>query len=490
VHAEVVVCAANPDVPDVVTSVPDLRLQWGDALVHVPGAGWQAPIVPATWFADGAARGVPLTLVWLRNVQNEWLAAFAAVQRSTCGTGLRKLWPDGNPALPSWFDGKPWTMAVYAASLRRLHTWEPALLGPSMRSGDSGAQEDQVFVRGEVFGRRGLGAEECAYFAALKIMARPCHHLLPDGAIADPLTAQPILRYWDGYVHGHPVVSPNRLGKNRIPTLEESHGWSGPDVEHWLLNTTAAAARLTGSHALQWELRHQAHVYFGQQSINPGWSTTQPYAARAVGWEALNVVQLVYALEDWDLADRVQRHWLDRFRIVIEPAYGDEEIVDIRVDDPRLGPGAWWMPWQQAVAAYGLDLAGREFGCVAARDCALRLAKAVMQHAWAKRSGRWVTAPVAPVPAVMAMTTENVSAPIDGAKAREWVHKETGVPRIETIAPPALFDEAFNLFGMPLAIAVVLRHEPENAVAREIWNQCVADNRGHSWLAPGIEVSQ
>lgn len=504
VHGEVVVCAANPASTNVVESTPDLRLSWGDALVHVPGAGWGTPIVPATWFADGAARGVPITLVWPRNFAGEWLAMVAAVNRSTCGTGLQQLLPFGNPRLPVGFDGKAWTTGLYAESLRRLHTWEPAMLGPNMRSSDTGAQEDQVFVRGEVFDSRGLGAEEVAYFAALKLLARPCHHLLEDGSIADPRTAVPILRYWDGYAFGNPVVNPYGLfGKPRTPSLEESHGWSGPDVEHWLINTLAAAARYTGSHALQWELRNQAHVYFGQQTTNPGWSTSQPWASRAVGWEAIAAVRLFECLEDRSLAARVVAHWGSRWSDVIWPAYGENEIVDIRVDDSRLGPGAWWMPWQQSVAAYGLDLAGQWLAVPGARVCALRLAKAVLQHAWAKINGRWCTAPVAPVPSAMAMTADNVSAPIDVSKARRFVHEETGVkvfPHAAAVVAalaaditewqPTLFDEAFNLFGMPLAIAVVLRHEPDNETAREIWQQCVADNRGHSWLAPGIEVAQ
>lgn len=458
VHAELVIAASNDTKPDVVTFVPDLRLTWGDAIVKVHGAGWNAPVLPAGTIAYGQARGVPLTLFWLRHLDAaSWAAAPAAAERSVCAVGAKNLWSDGEPHLHIDFDARQWTLDRWTQSLQRLHTWEPALLGPNPRSGDTGGQEDQIFVRGEALLPGGLGAEQIAYFAALKILARPCHHLRWNGQLQDPRLALPLLRYWDGYVHPSAVVSPNRLGKARGPDLWESRGWSGPDVEHWLLNTTAAAARLTGSRALQWELRNQAMVYFGQQTVNPGWSTSQAYAARAVGWEAIAVVHLFRTLEDRDLAAAVLAHFQQRWAVVIGPWIGTNDIIDVRVNDPRLGPGAWWMPWQVAVCAYGLDLAGAEFQLPELRAVALRLAKAIVRDAWVKfvadgQPSRWRSAPLKPV----------------------------------DMAVPFNSDEAFNLFGMPLAPAVVLRHEPGNTIAREIWDQCVADNHGHSWLVPGV----
>jgi len=474
---EIVACASNPAVPDVLAASDGLRLAWGDALVHVPGAGWNYPVVPEGSFATGQARGVPVTLVWPRNIittgssgdtttalvaaaastngsgltagdaTSSVLAAIAAVNRSVCAVGIARLWPDGNPTLPATFNATAFTTGLYAESLRRLHTWEPPLLGPTMQSGATGSQEDEVFVGGECMRPDGLGAEQVRYLQALRILSRPCHHLNADGTIVDPETAVPRLIYWDGVPHWHTGVSPNRLGKPRNPTLDECHGWSGPDVEHWLFNSIAAAARLTGSHALQWELEHQAHLYLGQWTTTPGWSTTQPYAARAVGWEGIGAVHLYRNLEDRQLAERVAAHWRTRCTTVILPQWSDKDIVDMRLNDARLGPGLWWIPWQQSVGAYGLDLACTELGPVEGRAVALRLAKTVVRDAYDLSAGRWLSRAQQPV-----------------------------------MGPQLLGDESFNGFGMPLSAATVLRHEPDDPRAGAIWAQAPVG----SWTTPGI----
>lgn len=450
VHGECVVCASNPSVPDIIATTDPLRLSWGDGIVFVAGAGWGAPVFAGS-IANAQARGVPLVIGWPRHLEDRhWLTALAAVRRSVCAVGIGRLLPDGNPVFVG--DAKAWTTDRYQESLRRLHTWEAALVGPNPRSGDTGAQEDQVFVRGECFAAGGVGAEQVAYLGALKTLARPCHHLNADGGIVDPITAAPRLIYWDGVPHWHTGVSPNRLGKAEWPTIEQTIGWAGPDVEHWFFNTTAAASRLVDSHALQWELRHQAHLYFGQWTTTPGWSTTQPYAARAVGWEGIAAVHLWRGLEDRVLAERVRAHWLKRANDVILPAWRDRDIVDIRTSDPRLGPGDWWIPWQQAVGAYGLDLAGAEFERPEIRALGLKAARVVLRDAWEQRDGRWV------------------------CRAQQ------------SVAPPwSAGDESFNYFGLALAVAVVLRHEPKDARARAIWTQLLATpERGASWLAPGV----
>lgn len=452
-HGEVAVTTSNPSVPDLTASTTGLWLQWGDAITYVAGAGWGAPIVPAgTTFGNGQVRAVPFVLAWPRHLKTErdWLSALAAANRTTCAVGVSKLLADGNPLYPSGFDAKKWTTDRYSESLRRLHTWEQPMAGPNMRSGDTGGQEDQIFVRGESLLPGGLGAEQVAYLSALKMLARPCHHLEVDGRIVNPTTAVPRLIYWDGVPHWHFGVSPNRLGKERNATIEETNGWGGPDVEHWLMNTHAAASRLTGSHALQWGLSHQSMIYMGQQTTTPGWSTSQAYASRAVGYEGMNVVHLWRELEDRTLADRVRLHWIKRYTDVIAPAWRDKDIVDVRIDDPRLGPGPWWMPWQQSLGAYGLDLVCTQIGPPEGRVIALRIAKAVMNDAWVKVGERWQTRPIKPV------------------------------------APGGTSDEAFNGFGMPCAIAVVLRHEPTNVKARAIWDQVKASG-SLSWLAPGVQ---
>jgi hypothetical protein len=75
------------------------------------------------------------------------------------------------------------------------------------------------------------------YYAALGQLRRPCHHL-EDQAGRD------------------------QLGKPRQPTLSETHGWLGPDREHWLQNTVAIALRITGGPALEWEMAAQARLFW------------------------------------------------------------------------------------------------------------------------------------------------------------------------------------------------------------------------------------
>jgi len=455
-RAECVVTASNPGLPDVTVTTPPggLNLAMGDARVHVPGAGWQVPVVPGgVTMGNGQSRAVPVVFVWLQHLYTpaQLFAAIAAVTPSIYSVGIDRLLPNGNPSLPAGFSALAWTIGRFQESLRRLHTWEAGVCGPNPASGDTGAQEDQVFVRGEPCLADGAGSEQMAYYGALKMFNRPCHHLEADGRIVDPaLHTSPRLVYWDGHPHWNTTVSPDQLGKPAFPTAAECSGWSGPDVEHWLINTLAAGARYTGSYALQWELRHQAMLYLGCCTTDPGLSTSQPFAARAVGWEGIVVSHLWNCLEDRDLADRVRVRWIDRVNDVILPAYGGRVQWDVRLDDVRLGPGAWWIPWQQSVGAYGIDLACEQLGPLAGRWLARDGAQAVLDHAWVWVNGRWQSRAAMPV------------------------------------AGGGTSNEEFNFFGMSMSVAVALRHDPSNLLPNWIWWQLRTDDAGHSWLAPGI----
>ena len=455
-RGECVVTASNPGLPDVTASTPPngFRLAIGDSLVHVPGMGWEVPVVPGdVTMGNGQARAIPVVFVWPRHLgtQAQWLAAIAAVTPSVYSVGLGQLLPNGNPALPAGFSALAWTIERFQESLRRLHTWDVGTCGPNPTSGDTGAQEDQVFVRGEPFQPDGVGSEQMAYLGALKMFNRPCHHLEANGRIVDPaLHTNPRLVYWDGRPHWNTTVSPDRLGKPAFPTVTQCNGWGGPDVEHWLINTLAAGARFTGSYALQWELRHQAMLYLGCCTTVPGLSTSQPFAARAVGWEGILVTHLWNCLENRALADRVRLRWIDRVNSVFLPAYGGHPQWDVRWDDARLGPGAWWIPWQQSVGAYGLDLACEQFGPIEGRWLARDAAQTVLDQAWVFVNGRW--------------------------------QSRAGMP----VAGCGPSNEDFNFFGMSMSVAVALRHDPANALAQSIWAQLLGDHTGWSWLAPGL----
>ena len=458
VHGEVAVTCSNPTLPDVSTGIGSaLHLQFGNGIVHVIGAGWGAPIVNAgTHFADGQTRVVPFVVGWGNHMvaptsYGQW---HAAVQRSISAVGVGKLWDGGNPVLPAGHDSLAWTQARWGAALDALHTWDAPPMGPAKNSGDTGGQQDQVFVAGECFGGTELGPEQVAYMSALGLAKRPNHHLRVDGVPWDP-AEKPDVQFWYGRPHSS---TGDLLGKMRAVDASDANGWAGPEREHWLANGLVAAFRLTGSPALQWELENQARLFlFSEQlpSVHPQWFTAGADASRAVGWAMILAVHLWRNLTDRALAQRVRARAVARITEVYLPTFGDRpnDIWDVRIDDARLGPGAWWMPWQQAVGAYGLDLAGQVFQVTEARLLALRAAKAVLTRAWVHVDGQWLTRPQAPVAG---------GGPAEGS---------------------------FNYFGMALSVATVLRHEPSNATAKDILMQLaggVTDAGQASWLAPEV----
>lgn len=453
---EVVVTASNPGSPFVqFAAMEAITLGLPGALISVAGTMGMPLMRHGEVFADGQARSLPVVVLLHPEAATpqQW-ASFGAAMRPVgiCARGLQKLLPHGNP-VPSQTALPPleWTRRHLPGAIARLTNWDAGPLGVVARSANAGDQEDEVFVGAECMaGPESLGAEVVRYLVALGQSRRPCHHLEQDGSLLD-LSRHPQLRMWDGRPHWHRGVSPDQLGKSRGITEADANGWFGPDVEHWFLNTLAAAARLTGSQALQWQLAAQARVYLCQWTSAPGLSTSQPYSARAIGWEGIGVVHLWTTLEDRGLAMNVMNRWRDRAEGIILPALAASgDRWDVRLDDPRLGTGEWWIPWQQSVGAYGLDLAGEILGCQPARAAALRAAKRVVDEAWRCVDGLWHTVP---------------QMAVDG-------RGEVGT--------------SFNSFGMPLAVAVVLRHEPQNERARSIWAQI--GPKGGSWIAPGVPL--
>lgn len=458
---EAVVTCSNGAIPDMgATIAADLHLEWGDGWVCVPGAGWGGALVPAgTSFADGQARAVPFAIGWQRHIQvPSWAQLGAAAGLSVTAVGIEKLWPDGNPQNQPGFDAVAWSKALFPEALRRLHTWEPGVCGPNPNSGDTGAQEDQVFVRGEPFAAGGVGAEQVAYLGALELFSRPCHHLEADGSQADPAN-HPRCVFWSGRPHWHHGVSPDQLGKAGV--LPDTHGWSGPDREHWLYNTVAAAARIGDSPALQHELEQQARIFLFGETTTPGWSTSGPDAARSVGWASILAVHLWRNLEDRTLAQRVLDRFQDRARNVYLPILGGKplDVWDVRVGDDRLGGGTKWMAWQQSIGSYGLWLAAREFNMPVIRDLALRAARRCLASNWILQGSRY-----------HGVGNIDFPPPPDSAyDGRAW--------------PEPWFETTWDL----PAVFVVLQEDPADPKARAIWTQALADlgNGRRSWVPPG-----
>lgn len=405
--AEAVVTASNPSVPDLVATVPeDFRLRFGAADVAVPGLILEPPtegaravgarLLPAgTVLGDGQARSFPLVFIWRQHLtsEREWSSAGAAASLSICANGIARLWPDGNPQPVA--DPLTWTRRNWAGAIARLHAWDAGPIGVAARSGDTGAQEDQVFVGGECCsGPASLGAETVRYLVALGQSRRPCQHLEANGSLLD-LAKHPKLVMWSGRAHWHTGVSPDQLGKPRALGEIESHGWSGPDREHWLCNNLAIAYRISSSPALQWQLEAQARLFLLQETVDPKLSTSDFSAERAIGWAGIVAVHLWRSLEDRTLAEQVAQRWRDRVaKVYVPKLQGKPQDVWKPQPDARLVADTGWrplnfMPYQQAIGAYGLDYACRLLGPPEGRELALRGARAAMRAWELQEDGRW-----------------------------------------------------------------------------------------------------
>lgn len=458
------VTASNLAVPDLTDVVPPggLVFTWGDAVVIPLGAPPTASLVPGgTRFGDGQARRIPFTVVWLTHASP---AEFANVRclanRTVWACGVDRLYADGNPSLtPALLGDVNYGADRYLELLAGLHNWNGVSLGIAKRSANAGEQEDQL-VHGEMLAAPVNGAVN--YLAALKWANWPCHHLDWTGNIVRAAD-HPNMVVWEGRAIFS--TSPtDTLGKSRpLDTVVEAEGWSGPDQEHWLIGRLYEAARQTGADELEDELLHHAQLMLGSLTLpignTAGWFTSTPGAARAVGYKAMVVERLYYALRNRRVADELRQRWADVLRLVLLPSFEGKDVWDIRVDDARLGPGAWWLPWQQAVGAYGVYLASRLVldvdADLARRGVAMAqlAAQAVLRDGYVRDAdGSWRVYPQRPV-GPMAM-------------------------------PP---DATFLHFGMPLALATILSEFPTNSQAREAWDYTLAQadtQHKRSWLVP------
>lgn len=446
VHGELDITASNPSVPDLFDSMPDnFDLRFGDSVVYLPYT-INRPVASGTTFADGQSRKTPVTFVFPRHLPgnlNNFHTAFAVTRHAISVIGIQKLLADGNPIYPTGFSARAWTKPKFEDAPIRLASWLPAVCGPNPNSGNTGAQEDQIFVRGEALLEDGGGAEIVAYMSALKMANRPCHHLEADGSQLS-LAGHPNLRMWG--MRPDKRLAPDLLGKmGGVADWDVPGGWWGADEEHLLYNTLAAACRLTGSYALQHELSAVARNYLYDHGPN---GRSGP--ARAWGWEGFFVVHCWRELEDRGLAEAVAGRWHNRFHLAKEHLMN----YDVRTDDPRLGPGRMVMGWQEAVKCGGWYHAGKHLGVAEACEMAAEHAKRLLDDGYVQAStGGWASRDV--------ISLDN---------------------------HPVGFG-FYNFFGYPMASATVLMHEPGHEKARSIWSWLkdnAKETKQTAWLMPGI----
>lgn len=330
----------------------------------------------------------------------------------------------GVPERSTGFDPRRFVASTFPEAMQIPYRWNPhSKLGVAARSANTGAQEDQCFsARGtECFGTdiANLIASQSRYLVAMDMAKRPCMFREADGTLLD-FDAHPRLVFWDGRPHWHTGVSPDQLGMPALPSNFETHGWYGPDRQHWFYGSLWLAATLRRSPVLQMLLETQARIVLFQETTEPRLSTSGSDAARAVGWFGILATALWTTLANRDTANRVRRRAMDRVRLVYErlrregqPAmwhilrddrlskdlakhYEDIQLLDGTVI-PRadeLPPGGvvsfrtvyhypnCWMPWQQAVGSFGLHLLGKVFHMPEAIEIAEQGARAVVEFAY------------------------------------------------------------------------------------------------------------
>jgi len=452
---EVVVTCSNPTVPEVIGTVPaNFRLTCGKAWVSVPTV--TDCLLPAgETLADGQCRAWPLVLVWPSLMRGPAHKAAVNAAREWGGLrayGLTHAWPTGDAWL--WPDAASWGAAQLPGAIARLGGWDAGGVGPNAYSGDTGRQEDQCWIGGELARMpEGLAAAQVRYLVALGTLRRPCHYLEADGSLLD-LDRHPRLVLWWGRPHRS---GQDQLGKGRDITSADAHRWAGPDTEHWLVGTLAVAARATGSPALQWELGHHARLLC---------RTSQEYVGelRAVGWESLAAVRIYQALGDRAMAERVGADWrtladrnMDGYRACGQWWWDAQvDATDSRATGRRLTTRTW----QHGLCTYGLDAAGELFGRPDVRAFALEGAKAALANAWSVEGSRLV-------PWSLVGVDAGVFGPlVDG----------NGAQRAQALAA-----------WMILSAATVLRHEPRHERALAIWRQELAGvPELGKWLPPEL----
>jgi hypothetical protein len=402
---ELLVTASNASVDQLVEEIPPITLELrktdGEPIESTYVFAYRDRATPASFtgqaIADGQILAFPFLLMYPSLFgEHDWQYAAAAFDSLALGVvaegdDSKSMFPLGFAESPTQFDPIAWVRRHLGAELNRLGQWTGGPLGVAPTSGTTGAQEDQGFVKcSENDAPRGFGAYRVRYLTALHQGLRPCNHLEADGSLVMPEN-HPRLVFWNGRAHWHSGVSPDQLGKTAQLTTSQSRGWYGPDRQHWLVNTLASAYLLTGSSALQTLLAHQARNFLLSETLDPRLSTSGAGAARGIGWTALVALWLDRTLEDEDLRQRVRERFKARVQQVIvrdcaRPGWEVKHWMSL--NDPRvLAPldpsySLAWMPYQQAVGAFGLYVAGRELNIPEAEALGTEGALTVFRHGY------------------------------------------------------------------------------------------------------------
>lgn len=390
------VYCSNPSLPDMTASLA-FALKMGNNEVTL-GAGAPQAI------GDGQVWRIPVAVAFASDAVTGF-AAQAQARRLIVGHGLRKVGVTGLYD-QARFDPVYWTGQMTARMWANLSGYDLPPLGCEKNSASTGDQEEQGCEQGkESFYPGGLGGEVPRYLSALGHGRQPCHYLRADGSMQMPEDAPRALMWsgrplWesrnaDSTAQDHDTPSWPFLGKPRqLDIARDTAGWFGPDVEHALIHDLAAGYELTGEDALLDELRHRARNWLWEMTVDPKWTTSLPWAARARGWKALEVMELARLLpKDDPLRQQVVDRWKLRHDTVDEPSWRRSGVWDGALFPANFELQGRYplraFTYQVAIAAYGLWQCGKVVGHQPAQARAAVLADAVVRFGYQTLPTGW-----------------------------------------------------------------------------------------------------
>lgn len=484
---------SNPAIPDLTATVQqDFALKCGDAVVQFIGGPEREPwgrfntILPAGWTdADGQATCACGVVFWPDLMTDADVESVKALCTGSVGLHDPEWEHQIGPlkavaSLPLRFSARSWAVGNYPGALQRLLNWQEGPLGITANSGQTGAEEEQPGLGkgAAVFAGGGFTAVETLRYVGYGFGRVPCHYREADGSPLS-MTGHPNLMLWDGRPH---KAMPDTLGKNPDlfgPWL--SHGWWGPNDEHFFVGTLCSAYQLTGDPVLQSLIDDLARVWLYSDTVDPRMSTSGPRAARARGWASIAASWFWLTLEDRALADMVKSRYLARFRMYKADVDQNGPLVDMRPNDldgngnliglaaavwsdtSQPSPYPWfWMGYQCAVMCGGIQIAGEVFDLQEAKDLAYSQALVILDRCFQQQGTGWVGWEVLGVKPVS--VTEQ---PVSFVEGRGAHHS-------------GLFDGGA---WFALAVWTILRHDPTNAKALTIWTDWISRARtGDSML--------
>ena len=225
-------------------------------------------------------------------------------------------------------------------------------------------------------------------FSALQEACRPVHFFESNGA---PIQTRdhPQWITWNCRTHWNCRVSPDRLGKPCPEPKFERHKWDGKDRQHWSTNYLCGYYLMTGSHWARREIENEVQLFLSIQTIR-NVPTSSTGAARAVGRMLLAGCWLHQCTGDKTLLKRIEH----RLKLVYLKTWkarglGPECVRPIFIQRPEShvlgGEVRYWIPWEECIAAIGMEAAYRLTGSPAAKELAAALSINVLRHGWVIR---------------------------------------------------------------------------------------------------------